>query len=362
LADLTISSVQLKQILAAKGLRYFALVALRFMYVSALSDALVEVLCWTTRTPYSFALLATVLGIEFIYIDLLHEFSVSLGGTCIGYVVVAPTVPARSDGGGGGGISMLPPNYIPASGIRSTEALNQMVQFFSRHLIVQFGADWSMQGLEKAELSKKLRLFFAQTTVEGPRYDTYLLFYCGPTTASGGEWALTDNQTLSLDDLLELWQDSQRTASSARLLIIADSLHSSLWLKPVNRLRADAVALQTHSVRKVDEFQIGLFTQQFCDYQSGLVTKMHPIRPSYSVSTLWTDFVFHMPSTMEVENYWLQMLPRCMHSCFTVIIRIASYRIQSAFCGCVLKRLRRLRMAIWPPSELDIGHGFKLVG
>jgi hypothetical protein len=246
-----------------------------------------------------------------------------------------------------------------------------MVQFFSRHLIVQFGADWSMQGLEKAELSKKLRLFFAQTTAEGPRYDTYLLYYCGPTTPSGGELALTDNQILSLDEILELWQDSstishQRPSGAsggARLLIIADSQNSHLWLKPVKRLRSEAVALQTHSVRKVDEFQVGLFTQQFCEFQSGLVTKFsNSIRPSYSVSKRWTDFVFHMPSVMEIENYWLQMLPRFMHSCFTVIIKIASARIQSAFCGCVFKRLRRLRMSIWPPSELDIGHGFKLVG
>lgn len=39
-------------------------------------------------------------------------------------------------------------------------------------------------------MQKKLSVFFSQTTCEGPRYDTYVLYYSGPVTGKG-DWALT---------------------------------------------------------------------------------------------------------------------------------------------------------------------------
>lgn len=46
-----------------------------------------------------------------------------------------------------------------------------------------------MAGISWKEMQNKLTDFFAQRTYEGPRFDTYLLYYSGPTDDKG-DWAL----------------------------------------------------------------------------------------------------------------------------------------------------------------------------
>ena len=60
-----------------------------------------------------------------------------------------------------------------------------------------FGCDYSSSGITTESISSKLRAFFAQSTVDGPRYDTYLLYYSGPVYENG-DWALAGWYGLSL--------------------------------------------------------------------------------------------------------------------------------------------------------------------
>lgn len=47
-----------------------------------------------------------------------------------------------------------------------------------------------MKGVSLEECESRLADFFAQTTTAGPRYDTYVLYYSGPTIEATGDWAL----------------------------------------------------------------------------------------------------------------------------------------------------------------------------
>ena len=66
----------------------------------------------------------------------------------------------------------------------------QMQQFFSRNMIDNYGCDFSSSGLSEDYLHSKVTQFFSRKTTDGPRFDTYLLYYSGDCLESG-DWALT---------------------------------------------------------------------------------------------------------------------------------------------------------------------------
>jgi len=73
---------------------------------------------------------------------------------------------------------------------RSTQILNALQSFYAFHLIEPFGLDYCSSGLSLDALESKLRQFFQKSTPDGPRYDTYLVYYSGPVDENG-DWALT---------------------------------------------------------------------------------------------------------------------------------------------------------------------------
>lgn len=56
-------------------------------------------------------------------------------------------------------------------------------------MIETFGCDYSTSGMTLEGLQAKLRTFLESATADGPRHDTYVLFYSGHTHYSG-DWAL----------------------------------------------------------------------------------------------------------------------------------------------------------------------------
>ncbi len=178
--------------------------------------------------------------------------------------------------------------------------------------------------------------------------------------------------TLSLEKILTLWED-RNTNNSSRLLVISDCEHSHQWLKPVWRLKKSNlfVGLQTvkfvSNRRAADSPQhIGEYTRLWVDYNAAggnraVFDSSRHLRPLYAVSGCWTDFHFHLPSSEEIRNYWMQTLPRVTHPCMGLVITILSARIPFPCCDCCMRLFRRGRMKFWPPAELDTGHGFKLV-
>lgn len=72
--------------------------------------------------------------------------------------------------------------------------LNAIQRFFAYHMIETYGCDYSTSGLSFDTLHSKLKAFLELRTMDGPRHDTYVLYYSGHTHGTG-EWALAGKVT-----------------------------------------------------------------------------------------------------------------------------------------------------------------------
>lgn len=86
--------------------------------------------------------------------------------------------------------ALLPPEQVQQLNVRSTGMLNNVQRLFSHHMIQTFGCDYSTSGVTLEALQAKLRNFLDLCTEDGPRHDTYLIFYSGHTHKGTGSWAL----------------------------------------------------------------------------------------------------------------------------------------------------------------------------
>ena len=82
----------LNQIMAAKGVRHFSLISRRLVLVSLVTTILLGAIGWNTKTALSISFLCMVIPVECAVVSLLWELGTVLGGTCIGYAMVAPAV------------------------------------------------------------------------------------------------------------------------------------------------------------------------------------------------------------------------------------------------------------------------------
>ena len=73
--------------------------------------------------------------------------------------------------------------------MRSTQILNTVQSFFAYHLVENYGCDYSSSGLTSESVESKLKAFFQRQTSDGPRYDTYIVYYSGHVY-DNGDWAL----------------------------------------------------------------------------------------------------------------------------------------------------------------------------
>lgn len=78
------------RIMASKGVRYFGLVSQRLIVLTLLTTILLLGVGWETRTNNSLSLVVMILPIEAMTISLFWELGDNLGGTCIGYALIAP--------------------------------------------------------------------------------------------------------------------------------------------------------------------------------------------------------------------------------------------------------------------------------
>lgn len=92
--------------------------------------------------------------------------------------------------------TLLPPAHVQELNLRSTGMLNNVQRFFSHHMIETYGCDYSTSGLSLEALQAKLRIFMEAHTADGPRHDTYVLYYSGHTHRSG-EWALAGGRIIT---------------------------------------------------------------------------------------------------------------------------------------------------------------------
>ncbi|XP_033746705.1 transmembrane protein 168-like [Pecten maximus] len=363
----------LNRIMSSKGVRHFSLVSVRLICVTLVTTLVLFGLGWTTRTGYSQALLFVVLPLECMTLSLFRELGDSLGGTAIGYAIISPVSGQRP----GAGVKLYAPSSVQDMGSYAMATLNKICQFFDFHMINNFGTDFSSSGMSQEFLQSKVKAFFGRCCMgeNGPRYDTYLLYYSGDVYDTG-DWALADNKNLKLDTLLEWWSE-KNLDSGARLILVLDSLHSYHWAKEVRYIRDDFVAIQTcrYKFRQEDLEQgekppAGSFSQDWVHYnmdaaiEQDWLDKERTTRAIYGVSKRWTDFTFHMPTERDIADHCDSSFPKLVKP----LVQVVNYRgvpchgVSLCFCcDVVIRCMKRKRMRWLPPKEVDTKHGFKLV-
>ena len=85
---------------------------------------------------------------------------------------------------------LLPSNTLQELSARATHILSTVQRFFAHHLIETYGCDYSSSGLSAESVETKLKAFFQRVTSDGPRYDTYVLYYSG-SVFEQGDWAMS---------------------------------------------------------------------------------------------------------------------------------------------------------------------------
>ncbi|KAH9496368.1 hypothetical protein Btru_010740 [Bulinus truncatus] len=355
------------RIMAAKGLRYFGLVSQRIILISLITTVVVFVVGFETLTPYTIALEFLVLPIEAAILSLFWELGDNLGGTCTGYAIISPVSSLRPRSGP----QLLTGSEVQEIGARGAATLNILQQLFAYHMVQNFGCDYSSSGLELDALQSKLKAFFDRRTNDGPRFDTYVVYYCGDVY-DNGDWALADQKNFSLSLLLNLWNEKDLNSGS-RLILILDTTHSYKWAQEITSVKNSFVAVQTcryisrpEVTETGEKCAVGTFTRAYVQFNNGQevdidwISRSRPLRALYKVSYRWSEFSFHLPTKADVESYWRMNFPSIMKP----LMKILNLpRLGSPFCccRCCLQWFRWMHLRWLPPGHLDTGHGFQLL-
>ncbi|XP_028307534.1 transmembrane protein 168 [Gouania willdenowi] len=356
----------LDKVMASKGMRHFCLISERLLLFTLVSTVMVASLCWQASSSIFLSTFLLILPLESLFHGLFHELGSSLGGTCVGYATVIPTNYCSPDGQP----MLLPPDQVLELNRRSTSILNNIQQFFAHHLIESYGCDYSTSGVTLDALQAKIKPFLDLRTADGPRHDTYVIFYSGHTHRSG-EWALAGGDFLGLEQILDWWREKNGSFSS-RLILLLDCEHCIPWVRDVRSSEGVFVAVQGASYAKAsdvelqDQPQLGDFTSQWVDYNCNPNSSVRWAEPgrtvsaSYGISKHWSDYTLHLPTGSDVTTHWSVYFPRVTYP----VVQLAQWcsGLNTLWlCSTGLRCLRRIKLNWFPPAVLDTGQGFKLV-
>ncbi|CAJ1056236.1 transmembrane protein 168 [Xyrichtys novacula] len=356
----------LDKVMSSKGMRHFCLISERLVLFTLVSTVALAALCWQASSSIFVSLFLLILPLESLFHGLFHELGNSLGGTCVGYAVVIPTNYCSPDGQP----MLLPPEQVNDLNKRSTGMLNNVQRFFAHHLIEAFGCDYSTSGVTLEALQAKIKSFLELRTADGPRHDTYIIFYSGHSHRSG-EWALAGGDTLRLDQILEWWRE-KNGASCSRLIFVLDCDNSPPWVKEVGRVEGLYVAVQGATLARVtdvehqDPPQLGDFTAQWVEYNCNpnsniqWLERGRAVSATYGISKHWSDYTLHLPTGSDVTNHWSMYFPRVTYPVVQLALWCGGLNLLW-FCGVCLRCLKRVKLNWFPPAILDTGQGFKLV-
>ncbi|KAJ0028998.1 hypothetical protein NQD34_003995 [Periophthalmus magnuspinnatus] len=359
----------LDKVMASKGMRHFCLISERLLLFTLGSTVAVGALCWQSSSSLFLSMFLLVLPLESLFHGLFYELGRTLGGTCVGYAVVIPTNYCSPDGQP----TLLPPDAVQDLNLRSTAMLSNVQRFFAHHLIESFGCDYSTSGVTLEALQAKVRSFLDLRTSDGPRHDTYIIYYSGHTHRSG-EWALSGGDTVRLEQLVDWWREKNGGFCS-RLILVLDCEDSGPWVREVQGLEGVYVAVQGATLAKTpgvstqnpqDVPQLGDFTSQWVDYNCNPHSDIRwseqgrTVNAIYGLSKQWGDYTLHLPTDNDVTNHWGAYFPRITYP----VVQLALWcsRLDVLWlCGVCLRCLKRLKLTWFPPAILDTGQGFKLV-
>ncbi|XP_077450101.1 transmembrane protein 168-A [Stigmatopora argus] len=362
------STRSLDQVMASRGIRHFCLISERLVFFSLLSTVILGAVSWQPANGLFLSALLIVLPLESLAHGLFHELGSCLGGTCVGYALVVPTTYCSVDGQP----AMLPPEQAQELNLRSTSTLNNVQRLFSHHMIQTFGCDYSASGVSFETLHAKLCNFLELQTVDGPRHDTYLIFYSGHTHKGSGAWALAGGESLNLAHLLELWKE-KNAGRCSRLILVLDTENSLPWVKEVRRLDGVYIAVQTSDVSVIgadpelgESPTLGDFTSEWVEFncnpnsQTQWSDKGRGVAAVYAVSKRWSDYTLHLPTGSDVAKHWKTHFPKVTYP----MVHLSNWCCGLNLfwlCSICLRCFRRCKLAWFPPAVLDTGLGFKLV-
>lgn len=358
----------LDRIMASRGMRHFCLISQRLVFFTLLSTAILGAVSWQTLNALFMSMFLVVIALESLAHGLFYELGSCLGGTCVGYAVVVPTTYCSVDGQP----VLLPPEQVQELNLRSTATLNAVQRLFSHHLIQTFGCDYSTSGMSLEALQAKLRSFLELRTADGPRHDTYLIYYSGHTLPSG-DWALTGGESLRLEQLLDWWRE-RNIGFSSRLILVLDTENSGPWVKAVRRVERLYVAVQGAEMSPAANDKssetlppcLGDFTSEWveynCDPESSVqwAERGRAITAIYGVSKCWSDYRLHLPTGSDVEKHWKTHFPKPTYPLVSVANWCCGLNLLW-LCGACLRCFRRFKLGWFPPAILDTGQGIKLV-
>lgn len=356
----------LDKIMASKGMRHFCLISERLVLFTLLSTVAVAALCWQVSSSMFVSMFLLVLPLESLFHGLFYELGNSLGGTCVGYAVIIPTNYCSPDGQP----MLLPPGQVHELNMRSAGMLNNMQGFFAHHLIETFGCDYSTSGVTLEALQAKIRSFLELRTADGPRHDTYIIFYSGHTHRTG-EWALSGGDTLRLDQILDWWREKNGSFCS-RLILVLDCENSLQWTKEVRKMEGVYAAVQGATLARVTDMevedppQLGDFTSQWVEYNCKSNSDIRwsergrAVSAHYGLSKHWSDYTLHLPTGSDVTNHWSMYFPRMTYPVVQLALWCSGLNLLW-FCGVCLRCVKRIKLNWFPPAILDTGQGFKLV-
>ncbi|KAL3061168.1 hypothetical protein OYC64_009387 [Pagothenia borchgrevinki] len=356
----------LDKVMASKGMRHFCLISERLVLLSLVSTVAVAAFCWQASSSVFVSVFLLVLPLESLFHGLFHELGSSLGGTCVGYAVVIPTNYCSPDGQP----MLLPPGQVQELNQRSTGMLNNVQRFFAHHLIETFGCDYSTSGMSHDALQAKIKSFLELRTADGPRHDTYVIFYSGHSYGSG-DWALAGGDTLGLAQILEWWKEKNGSFCS-RLILVLDCDFSLPWVTEVRKVEGLYVAVQGATLARVrdvelqDPPQLGDFTAQWVEYNCNSHSSTQwsergrPVSAVYGISKHWSDYTLHLPTGSDVTSHWSLYFPRITYPVVQLALWCGGLNMLW-LCSVCLRCLKRVKLNWFPPAILDTGQGFKLV-
>jgi hypothetical protein len=146
-----------------------------------------------------------------------------ISGTCVSYSLVVPVTTGsdqqqqqQSDKYQSSRVNYFVPfNFQKEIGQRCTYLLSKICEFLDFCSIQNFGCDYASTGLNRESLDSKLRAFFSNRTLDGPIYNTYLLYYCGPTDKKNSSFSLQDGTFYSIENIINIWKQVCRDITSS---------------------------------------------------------------------------------------------------------------------------------------------------
>lgn len=360
----------MSEIMASKGIRHFCLVSQIVTLYTLLSTVMLTASAWQPTNPVFIAVLFIVLPVELLVCNMLTKLGKSVGGTAIGYAVVAPSHKYSPTGG----VIVLAENAFQSVNTKAMELISIVSRFFSSHMIHNFGTDFSTSGISADYIKNKIDSFFEQRVLPGLHYDTYILYYSG-YVLDNGNWALTDNNTLSLNAILKQWR-CKNSSAGARLILFLDTAHSDKWVDDVWKVEKDIIAIQTgklmvtYDPEQGNMFPLGELTKLLWDdvrisdvsqSDSYSLKNSKKVQPVYGVSREWCSFKFHEPTVEDICLHVEQNFPRFIKPITKIFTHLPCNTNVLGVFDWLFNSFHRIKMRLFPPAIYDTGHGFKLV-